>query len=670
MMALGVTLTTGCQPKPQAALGSGIYLENLDTTVARGADFYDYACGGWMKNNPLTDEYSRFGSFDRLAENNREQLKELITGLAAATHEQGTVAQKIADIYNLAMNTEKLNAEGSQPIQADLARIAELKDKSEIIPMMTQLYYSGAHPYFVYYVGADVKESETNIFQLYQGGMGLGRKGYYLDMDEATVAIREAYKVHVAKMFQLAGFDAATATKSMEAVMEIETRLAKAAYGPVELREPSANYHKMSVEELKSTFAGINWDDFFGGLELHDITSLNVSQLTAIHEVEKLLKEVDLTKHIAYMQWKLIDGAASYLSEAFVAQNFDFYGKTLSGKQEDQPRWKHAVGAVDGMLGQAVGQMYVEKYFPPAAKDRMIQLVENLQVALGERIQALEWMSDSTKVKAMEKLGTFYVKVGYPDTWRDYSDLSIEQDSYYANVKRAIAFEMAYKLGKVGTPVDKEEWGMTPQTVNAYYRSTTNEICFPAGILQYPFFDMNADDAFNYGAIGMVIGHEMTHGFDDKGRQFDKEGNLKDWWTADDATRFDQRAEVMVNFFDKIEVLPGLNVNGKLTLGENIADNGGLQVAYQAYKNATQNKPLEVKEGFTADQRFFLAYAGVWAGNIREEQMRLQTMTGPHSLGRWRVNGALPHIDAWYEAFGIKEGDPMYVAPEDRVSIW
>lgn len=670
MMALGVTLATGCQPKQQATLGSGIYVENLDTTVACGTDFYDYACGGWMQKHPLTDEYSRFGSFDMLAENNREQLKELIAEIAVGTHEQGTVAQKIADVYNLAMNVDKLNAEGSTPIQADLAQIAAMTDKSEIIPMMAQLYYSGARPYFAYYVAADVKNSETNIFQLYQGGISLGRKGYYLDKDETTVAIREAYKVHVAKMFQLAGFDEAAAKKSMEAVLEIETRIANASYGPVELRDPAANYHKLSVEELKTTFAGIDWDHLFAGLQLSDVTSLNVSQLTPIQEVSKLINELPVAKHIAYLQWKLIDGAAGYLSDEFVAQNFDFYGKTLSGKKEDQPRWKRAVAAVDGMLGEAVGQMYVEKYFPPAAKDRMIQLVENLQVALGERIQALEWMSDSTKVKAMEKLNTFYVKVGYPDTWRDYSDLTIEQDSYYGNAKRAIAFEMAYMLGKVGTPVDKEEWGMTPQTVNAYYRPTTNEICFPAGILQYPFFDMNADDAFNYGAIGMVIGHEMTHGFDDKGRQFDKEGNLKDWWTTDDATRFDERAQVMVNFFDQIEVLPGLNVNGKLTLGENIADNGGLQVAYQAYKNATQGKPLEVKEGLTADQRFFLAYAGVWAGNIREEQMRIQTMTGPHSLGRWRVNGALPHIDAWYEAFGIKEGDAMYVAPEDRVAIW
>ncbi|MGL5938371.1 MAG: M13 family metallopeptidase [Phocaeicola sp.] len=670
MMVVSMTLATGCQPKQSKALGSGIYLENLDTAVACGTDFYDYACGGWMKNHPLTDEYSRFGSFDMLAESNREQLKGLITEIAESTHEKGTVAQKIADVYNLAMNAEKLNAEGFQPIQADLEKIASLNDPSEIIPMVAQLYYSGANPYFSFYVGADVKNSEINLFQLYQGGIGLGRKGYYLDKDEATVAIRNAYKAHVAKMFQLVGCDEAKAQKNMEAVLEIETRIAKASYAPVELRDPHSNYHKMSVEELKTTFPAIQWNAFFTALQLPDITSLSVSQLTPIYEVEKLIKEVSLSKHIAYMQWQLIDSAARYLSDEFVAQDFDFYGKILSGKKENQPRWKRAVASVDNMLGEAVGQMYVEKYFPPAAKERMIQLVENLQVALGERIQALEWMSDSTKVKAMEKLDAFYVKVGYPDNWRDYSGLTIEQDSYYANVKRATAFEIAYNLAKVGTEVDKEEWGITPQTVNAYYRSTTNEICFPAGILQYPFFDVNADDAFNYGGIGVVIGHEMTHAFDDKGRQSDKDGNLKDWWSAEDAKRFDERAQVMVDFFDKIEVLPGLHVNGKLTLGENIADNGGLQIAFQAFQNATMDKPLEVKEGFTPEQRFFLAYAGIWAGNIREEQMRLQTQTGPHSLGRWRVNGALPHIDAWYDAFGIEESDSMYVAPEKRVSIW
>ena len=353
-----------------------------------------------------------------------------------------------------------------------------------------------------------------------------------------------------------------------------------------------------------------------------------------------------------------------------VAQNFDFYGKTLSGKQANQPRWKRAVSTVNGVLGEAVGQMYVEKYFPAAAKERMVQLVKNLQTALGERIRNLEWMGDSTKIKAIEKLNSFYVKVGYPDKWRDYTGLNIEKDSYWANVKRATEFELDYMLSKAGKPVDRDEWGMTPQTVNAYYNPTTNEICFPAGILQYPFFDMNADDAFNYGAIGVVIGHEMTHGFDDQGRQFDKDGNLKDWWTAEDAKRFEERAQVMVNFFDSIQVLPGLNANGSLTLGENIADHGGLQVSFQAFKNATKDAPLPVKDGFTPEQRFFLSYAGVWAGNIRDEQIRLQTKSDPHSLGRWRVNGALPQIGAWYDAFGIKEGDPMYLAPEKRVSIW
>ena len=452
--------------------------------------------------------------------------------------------------------------------------------------------------------------------------------------------------------------------------MDIETRIAKASFSAVEQRNPAANYHKMSLDELKKEIPGIDWDAFLNGIGVKGVTELSVSQVEPIKEVEKIINSLPVENQIAYMQWSLIDRAAGYLSDDLVAQNFDFYGKTLSGKQANQPRWKRAVSTVNGVLGEAVGQMYVEKYFPAAAKERMVQLVKNLQTALGERIRNLEWMGDSTKIKAIEKLNSFYVKVGYPDKWRDYTGLNIEKDSYWANVKRATEFELDYMLSKAGKPVDRDEWGMTPQTVNAYYNPTTNEICFPAGILQYPFFDMNADDAFNYGAIGVVIGHEMTHGFDDQGRQFDKDGNLKDWWTAEDAKRFEERAQVMVNFFDSIQVLPGLNANGSLTLGENIADHGGLQVSFQAFKNATKDAPLPVKDGFTPEQRFFLSYAGVWAGNIRDEQIHLQTKSDPHSLGRWRVNGALPQIGAWYDAFGIKEGDPMYLAPEKRVSIW
>lgn len=670
MAVLALAVAAGCDSKKEAVMTSGIDLTNLDTTAVQGADFYQYACGGWMKKHPLTNEYSRFGSFDMLAENNREQLKGLIVEIAAGQNAQGTIGQKIGDIYKLAMDSVKLNADGVTPIQADLEKIASVKDKSEIVPLMAELAHSGVFPYFSFYVGADIMDSKSNLFQLYQGGISLGEKEYYLDNDDVTVNIRNKYKEHIVKMFQLAGFDEAAAKKKMEAVMDIETRIAKASFSAVEQRNPAANYHKMSLDELKKEIPGIDWDAFLNGIGVKGVTELSVSQVDPIKEVEKIINSLPVENQIAYMQWSLIDRAAGYLSDDLMAQNFDFYGKTLSGKQTNQPRWKRAVSTVNGVLGEAVGQMYVEKYFPAAAKERMVQLVKNLQTALGERIRNLEWMGDSTKIKAIEKLNSFYVKVGYPDKWRDYTGLNIEKDSYWANVKRATEFELDYMLSKAGKPVDRDEWGMTPQTVNAYYNPTTNEICFPAGILQYPFFDMNADDAFNYGAIGVVIGHEMTHGFDDQGRQFDKDGNLKDWWTAEDAKRFEERAQVMVNFFDSIQVLPGLNANGSLTLGENIADHGGLQVSFQAFKNATKDAPLLVKDGFTPEQRFFLSYAGVWAGNIRDEQIRLQTKSDPHSLGRWRVNGALPQIGAWYDAFGIKEGDPMYLAPEKRVSIW
>ncbi|WP_455671569.1 M13 family metallopeptidase [Phocaeicola sp.] len=670
MAAMALAVIAGCESKKEAVMTSGIDLTNLDTTVVRGTDFYQYACGGWMKKHPLTDEYSRFGSFDMLAENNREQLKGLIAEIAGSQHDQGTIAQKIADIYNLAMDSVKLNQDGMEPIKADLEKIASIKNKEEIIPMMAELAHIGLRPYFSFFVDADIMDSKSNLFQLYQGGISLGEKEYYLDTDDVTTNIRNKYKEHIVKMFQLAGFDEAAAKKNMEAVLEIETEIAKASYSAVEQRDPAANYHKMTLDELKKEIPGIDWDAFLHGVGIKGVTELSVSQVEPIKAVEKIINKTPLEKQVAYMQWKLINTASGYLSDDFEAQDFDFYGKTLSGRKENQPRWKRAVSTVDDVLGEAVGQMYVEKYFPAAAKERMVHLVKNLQTALGERIRNLEWMGDSTKTKAIEKLNTFYVKVGYPDKWRDYTNLNIENDSYWANVKRATEFELDYMLAKAGKPVDKDEWGMTPQTVNAYYNPTTNEICFPAGILQYPFFDMNADDAFNYGAIGVVIGHEMTHGFDDQGRQFDKDGNLKDWWTAEDAKRFDERAQVMVNFFDSIQVLPGLYANGSLTLGENIADHGGLQVSFQAFKNATKDAPLEVVDGFTPEQRFFLSYAGVWAGNVRDEQIRLQTKSDPHSLGRWRVNGALPQIGAWYEAFNIKEGDPMYLAPEKRVSIW
>ena len=668
---LAFAMLTSCAGQKEAKSTSGINLANMDTTVSAGTDFFRYACGGWNDAHPLTAEYSRYGTFDELFENSQKQLRELIEGLAAQKNNQaGSAAQKIGDLYNMAMDSVTLNKQGAEPVKAMLDKIAGLKDKSEIVPMMTEMAHIGIGTYFHSYVYADPKNSSLNIFQMGQGGINLGEKEYYLDTDSITQNIREQYKLYIGKLFQLAGFSEADAQQKVADVMEIETAIAKVSRSATELRDPEANYHKMSFDELKKTIAGIDWDAYMKGLGIQAPAELNVEQVEPIQEVARLMNTLPLSKHVSYLEYNLLDAAASCLSDDFVAARFDFYGKVLSGRQVNQPRWKRAVNSVNGMLGELVGEMYVEKYFPAAAKERMVKLVKNLQTALGERIDAQEWMSDSTKIRAHEKLATFHVKVGYPDKWKDYSKLEIKNDSYWANVCRASEWGFNDMYSRIGKPVDKDEWLMTPQTVNAYYNPSTNEICFPAAILQPPFFNMEADDAANYGAIGVVIGHEMTHGFDDQGRQFDKDGNLTDWWAPGDADRFKERAQVMVDFFNKIEVLPGLQANGELTLGENLADHGGLNVAYLAFQNATKDAPLGVVDGFTPEQRFFLAYATLWAGNIRDEQIRVYTKSDPHSLGKWRVNGALPHIQAWYDAFHITPSDPLYVAPENRVNVW
>lgn len=668
---LAFAMLTSCAGQKEAKSTSGIDLANMDTTVSAGTDFFRYACGGWNDAHPLTAEYSRYGTFDELFENSQKQLRELIEGLAAQKNNQaGSAVQKIGDLYNMAMDSVTLNKQGAEPVKAMLDKIAGLKDKSEIVPMMTEMAHIGIGTYFHSYVYADPKNSSLNIFQMGQGGINLGEKEYYLDTDSITQNIREQYKLYIGKLFQLAGFSEADAQQKVADVMEIETAIAKVSRSATELRDPEANYHKMSFDELKKTIAGIDWDAYMKGLGIQAPAELNVEQVEPIQEVARLMNTLPLSKHVSYLEYNLLDAAASCLSDDFVAARFDFYGKVLSGRQVNQPRWKRAVNSVNGMLGELVGEMYVEKYFPAAAKERMVKLVKNLQTALGERIDAQEWMSDSTKIRAHEKLAAFHVKVGYPDKWKDYSKLEIKNDSYWANVCRASEWGFNDIYSRIGKPVDKDEWLMTPQTVNAYYNPSTNEICFPAAILQPPFFNMEADDAANYGAIGVVIGHEMTHGFDDQGRQFDKDGNLTDWWAPGDADRFKERAQVMVDFFNKIEVLPGLQANGELTLGENLADHGGLNVAYLAFQNATKDAPLGVVDGFTPEQRFFLAYATLWAGNIRDEQIRVYTKSDPHSLGKWRVNGALPHIQAWYDAFHITPSDPLYVAPENRVNVW
>ena len=668
---LAFAMLTSCAGQKEAKSTSGIDLANMDTTVSAGTDFFRYACGGWNDAHPLTAEYSRYGTFDELFENSQKQLRELIEGLAVQKNNQaGSAAQKIGDLYNMAMDSVTLNKQGAEPVKAMLDKIAGMKDKSEIVPMMTEMAHIGIGTYFHSYVYADPKNSSLNIFQMGQGGINLGEKEYYLDTDSITQNIREQYKLYIGKLFQLAGCSEADAQQKVADVMEIETAIAKVSRSATELRDPEANYHKMSFDELKKTIAGIDWDAYMKGLGIQAPAELNVEQVEPIQEVARLMNTLPLSKHVSYLEYNLLDAAASCLSDDFVAARFDFYGKVLSGRQVNQPRWKRAVNSVNGMLGELVGEMYVEKYFPAAAKERMVKLVKNLQTALGERIDAQEWMSDSTKIRAHEKLAAFHVKVGYPDKWKDYSKLEIKNDSYWANVCRASEWGFNDMYSRIGKPVDKDEWLMTPQTVNAYYNPSTNEICFPAAILQPPFFNMEADDAANYGAIGVVIGHEMTHGFDDQGRQFDKDGNLTDWWAPGDADRFKERAQVMVDFFNKIEVLPGLQANGELTLGENLADHGGLNVAYLAFQNATKDAPLGVVDGFTPEQRFFLAYATLWAGNIRDEQIRVYTKSDPHSLGKWRVNGALPHIQAWYDAFHITPSDPLYVAPENRVNVW
>ena len=661
-------MAASCNQQPEQT--SGLHMEFMDTTTQPGTDFYQFATGGWQKLNPLPAEYSRYGSFDQLAETNQKRINELVEELASQENAAGSVAQKVGDLYKMVMDSAKRNADGFEPVKADLAEVAAIKSVHDVYAILPKMAMNGSGAYFGVYVGADEKNSNENAVQMSQGGLTMGLRDYYLEDDEAIVKIREAFKEHVVKMFKLYGYSDADAQKGRDVVMEVETRLAKAFRSNVELRDPEANYNKMSMEQLKNDYPSFEWDTYLNGMGLKDVKEIIVGQPNSLKESANVIATLPIDKQRIYLQWKVIDDSASALSDEIETENFNFYSRTMRGVQEQQPRWKRAVSVVGGVLGEAVGQMYVEKYFPAEAKARMKELVGNLQKALGERIQNLDWMSDATKARALEKLSTFVVKIGYPDKWKDYSTLDIKNDSYYENMKRASQWMYADMMSRYGKPVDRDEWFMTPQTVNAYYNPTTNEICFPAGILQYPFFDMNADDAFNYGAIGVVIGHEMTHGFDDQGRQYDKDGNLKDWWEESDAEKFKERAQVIIDFYNNIEVTDGLHGNGSLTQGENIADHGGLKIAYQAFKNATKGNPLPVKDGFTPEQRFYIAYATVWGQNITEAEIRNRTKSDPHALGKWRVDGALPQIDTWYEAFNVTEKDPMYIAPEKRVNVW
>ena len=670
-MALAAISVNGSAQEP---LKSGLNPADMNTSVKAGEDFYEYACGGWMKANPLPAAYSRFGSFDRLAEDNNKRINDILKELESNTYPEGTIEQKLSDYYKLAMDSARREKEGIQPVMPLIKKLEAAKTVKQLFDVQLEMAKYGDSEFYSAGMGADEKNATQNILNVSQGGLVLGQKDYYLETDEATTKIREAYKKHIVRMFQLSGFSKGQATKKMQNVWKLELALAKVSKSRTELRDPQANYNKMTLQEFTTKYPNLKLEQVMNaqGLQSKYMQELVVGQPAFMAGANTLLATMKPAEYRDYMEWGVIVSAASYLNDDVRKANFDFFGKTMTGRKEEHPLWRRATSEVQNAMGQALGRIYVDKYFPAAAKARMLKLVKNLQIALGERIAAQEWMDDSTKVNALLKLNSFYVKVGYPDKWIDMTKLTVDaKKSYYENHINNLKFWNEYYIDHTaGKPVDIEDWYMTPQTVNAYYNPTTNEICFPAGILQVPFFDMTADDAFNYGAIGVVIGHEMTHGFDDQGRQFDKDGNMHDWWKESDGKNFTERTDKYADFFSAINVLPDLKANGRLTLGENLADHGGLMVAYAAFKNATKSQPLPVIDGLTADQRFFLAYAGVWAGNITEAEIRNRTKSDPHALGRWRVNGALPHIDAWYEAFGIKEGDKMYIPKEKRLQLW
>ena len=666
-----VMITLSCNNTKKASV-DGITLANMDTTAIPGNDFYQYANGKWIASHPLKPEYSRYGTFDELAEKSQAQVKDLITEVAQKTNEQGSVSQKVSDLYSLAMDSDRLNKEGASPVQPYLEKVKAFSDKSQLTPLLAEMFRNGFSPFFESFVYADDRNSSLNILHLEQGGFSMGDRDYYLTDDQRSKDLRDKYVELIENLFTLTGYTPQEAKEASTAVMKIETQLAKIASSRVALRDPVANYHKIALADLVKLSPNVDWATLFDQMGAKGLEDLNVKQLNPIAEVSKIIATYPVQDIRYYLSWNVINSAASYLSDTISDTRFAYYGKALSGAEVQRERWKRAISTIDRSLGEAVGQIYVEKYFPPVAKEKMLDLVHNLQTALGQRIQNVSWMSDTTKVKALDKLAAFHIKIGYPDKWRDYSSLTIDKkDSYWANIVRSHNFDYDYQMSKFNQPVDKDEWLMTPQTVNAYYNPTTNEICFPAAILQPPFFQMGADDAVNYGAIGVVIGHEMTHGFDDEGRQFDKEGNLSDWWTADDAKRFEEHTKVLADYFDQIVVLDSIHANGQLTLGENIADQGGLHVSWQAYQNTLKGKPSPTPiDGFTDGQRFFLAYATVWGGNIRDAEILRLTKIDPHSLGKWRVNGALPQVDAWYEAFNVKPDNTMYVPEEKRASIW
>ena len=656
----------------QTNLSSGIDLKNLDTSIKPGNDFYHYAAGGWLKSHPLDAEHAENGAFVDLQELNQKRIQGIILEYASKPQQKGSLGQKIGSLYNLMMDSARLNREGWTPIKPTLDKIAAIKNRKEYQLVCAQLDRNGEGTMmFGIGVGADQKDAEWNLVGIGQGGLGLGERDYYVSDDAQNKRVLEAYKQYLKKLFMLTGADEATAEKKMEAVLAIETRIAKVSYDQVKLRDIDANYHKMSYNQLVYDFSGIDWGNVFLASGFPAFDFIDVGQPEPIHEVEKILADTPLDDLKTYAEAKVIAGATGQLSDEFRKTAFAL-SQVLTGVKQDRPRWKRAVNLVSGTLGEAIGKLYVDKYFPASSKQRMLELVHNLQTALAQRIDEASWMSAATKAQAKDKLANFIIKIGYPDKWKDYSGLQVNDSlSLYENLQKIARWATDDEIAKhVNKKVDKTEWGMTPQTINAYYNPTTNEICFPAAILQPPFFDPTADDAANYGAIGGVIGHEMSHGFDDQGAQFDKYGNQHNWWTAQDKKNFDARTKVLADWFSSFEVLPGVKVSGKQTLGENIGDNGGLNIAFRALQNSLKTSPLPVKDGFTPEQRFFLAWGRVWASNMTDEVVKYLLTVDVHSPNYARVNGALPMIDAWYTAFKVKKGDKMFVPKNKRAHIW
>ena len=649
----------------------GINKSNLNTYVSPQEDFYEFACGGWIKKNPLEDEFSSFGQFDALRENARKQVQDLILNLEndPDSKQKGSIAQKISDLYQMGMDEKRLNREGVSPLIPTLDKLKGLLKKDDFVGLIAWLHLGIDSAFFSSGVGPDPADSNWNILHISEAGLVLGDRDYYLEDNETNRKIIKAYEDYVKRIMKLAGYDEESAKRVWETVFKIEKKLAEIKLTREQRRNPLLHHNIYSVEQLQKEFPVLDWKDYFTQLGLEEVKSVNVSSVEYLRNLPAILQLITPGEMEDFLIFNILTNSSGLMSDEFIDANFELFGKVMSGRKEKKPRWKRAMSLPDSMFGEAVGQLYVEKYFSKENKDYMLALVETLRKSLDKHIGAVEWMSDETKAKAREKLASMGVKIGYPDKWKDYSEIDIDPSkSYLENVQEASIWFTKDNYAKFNKEVDKSEWHMTPQTVNAYYSPIVNEICFPAGILQPPFFDITADDAINYGAIGVVIGHEMTHGFDDQGRQFDKNGNLTDWWTAKDAEKFNQLADKLVDQFNKVEIAPGVFANGKFTLGENIADQGGLSVAFSAYQDYLPSNN-DIDE-FTPIQRFFISYANVWASSIREEEKLVRTKTDPHSLAKNRVNVTLKNLDSFEQAFNIKETDKMYLPKEDRVIIW